>query len=37
MIEATYQAEVVPGFTLQPDLQVVMRPGGGWPTTGVGA
>ncbi|MGX7704478.1 carbohydrate porin [Methylobacterium sp. Gmos1] len=29
VIEATYQAEVLPGFTLQPDLQVVMRPGGG--------
>ena len=29
MVEATYQAEVVPGFTLQPDLQYVMRPGGG--------
>ena len=31
VIEATYQAEIVPGFTLQPDLQVVMRPGGGLP------
>ncbi|MEN3229385.1 MULTISPECIES: carbohydrate porin [Methylorubrum] len=29
VVEATYQAEVVPGFTLQPDLQYVMRPGGG--------
>ncbi|MGU3537699.1 carbohydrate porin [Methylobacterium sp. A54F] len=29
VIEATYQAEVVPGFTVQPDLQYVMRPGGG--------
>ncbi len=29
VIEATYQAEVVPGFTVQPDLQLVMRPGGG--------
>jgi porin len=29
VIEATYQAEVLPGFTLQPDLQFVMRPGGG--------
>lgn len=29
VIEATYQAEVVPGFTIQPDLQFVMRPGGG--------
>jgi porin len=29
VLEATYQAEVVPGFTLQQDLQVVMRPGGG--------
>lgn len=31
LIEATYQAEVVPGFTVQPDLQYVMRPGGGLP------
>lgn len=29
--EATYQAQVVPGFTLQPDLQYVVRPGGGIP------
>ncbi|AWN49126.1 carbohydrate porin [Methylobacterium terrae] len=29
VLEATYQAEVLPGFTLQPDLQYVMRPGGG--------
>ncbi|SEP24099.1 porin, OprB family [Methylobacterium sp. ap11] len=29
VIEATYQAEVLPGYTLQPDLQFVMRPGGG--------
>ncbi|GJE25763.1 carbohydrate porin [Methylobacterium organophilum] len=29
LIEATYQAEIVPGFTVQPDLQYVMRPGGG--------
>lgn len=29
VIEATYQAEVVPGLTVQPDLQYVMRPGGG--------
>ena len=28
LIEATYQAEVVPGFTLQPDFQYVFRPGG---------
>ena len=31
VVEATYQAEVVPGFTVQPDLQYVMRPGGGLP------
>ena len=31
LVEATYQAEVVPGFTLQPDVQYVMRPGGGIP------
>ncbi|WP_442919103.1 carbohydrate porin [Methylobacterium sp. Leaf118] len=34
VIEATYQAEIVPGFTLQPDLQYVMRPGGGLPDAG---
>ncbi len=27
-LELTYQAEVVPGLTLQPDLQYVIRPGG---------
>lgn len=30
VFEATYQAEVVPGLTVQPDLQYVMRPGGGF-------
>jgi len=29
VFEATYQAELVSGFTLQPDLQYVMQPGGG--------
>ena len=29
VIEATYQAVVVPGFTLQPDVQLVLHPGGG--------
>jgi porin len=29
VIEATYQALVVPGFTVQPDAQYVLRPGGG--------
>lgn len=29
VIEATYQAQVLPGLTMQPDLQYVMRPGGG--------
>ncbi|WP_430910729.1 carbohydrate porin [Methylobacterium sp. sgz302541] len=29
VIEATYQAEVVPGLTVQPDFQYVFRPGGG--------
>ncbi|MEH3119660.1 MAG: carbohydrate porin [Methylorubrum populi] len=29
VFEATYQAELLPGLTLQPDLQYVMRPGGG--------
>ena len=27
--ELTYQAEIVPGLTVQPDFQYVMRPGGG--------
>jgi len=27
LIEATYQAEVVPGVTLQPDAQYIIRPG----------
>ena len=31
LFEATYQAQVVPGFTLQPDVQYVIRPGGGIP------
>ncbi|MGX5776101.1 carbohydrate porin [Methylorubrum zatmanii] len=31
VFEATYQAELVPGLTLQPDLQYIMRPGGGLP------
>ena len=29
LIEATYQAVVVPGFTVQPDFQYIFRPGGG--------
>ena len=29
VVEATYQAVVVPGFTVQPDLQLILRPGGG--------
>ena len=29
VIEATYQAVVVPGFTLQPDVQYILHPGGG--------
>ena len=29
VVEATYQAVVVPGFTVQPDVQVVLHPGGG--------
>lgn len=28
-IELTYQAVVVPGWTIQPDIQVVINPGGG--------
>ena len=31
LVEATYQAQVVPGFTLQPDFQYVIRPGGNIP------
>ena len=31
VFEASYQAPIVPGFTLQPDLQYVVRPGGGIP------
>lgn len=29
VFEATYQALVVPGFTVQPDIQYVVRPGAG--------
>ena len=29
VFEATYQAQVVPGFTIQPDLQYIVRPGAG--------
>jgi porin len=29
IIEATYKAQIVPGLTIQPTLQYVMRPGGG--------
>ncbi|MCE4222668.1 carbohydrate porin [Methylobacterium sp. C25] len=29
VLELTYQAEIVPGLTVQPDFQYVMRPGGG--------
>lgn len=29
VLEATYQAEVIPGLTVQPDFQYVFRPGGG--------
>lgn len=28
VVELTYQAEIVPGFTVQPDVQYVIRPGG---------
>ena len=31
VVEASYQAQVVPGFTLQPDVQYIVRPGGGIP------
>lgn len=29
LIEVTYQAQIVPGWTIQPDFQYVFRPGGG--------
>ncbi|GJD70184.1 Porin B [Methylobacterium gnaphalii] len=29
VLEATYQALVVPGFTVQPDAQLILHPGGG--------
>ncbi len=29
LLEATYSAQVVPGWTLQPNVQYVIRPGGG--------
>lgn len=29
VLEATYQALVVPGFTVQPDVQYILRPGAG--------
>ena len=29
IVEATYQALIVPGFTVQPDAQFIMHPGGG--------
>jgi porin len=28
LIEVTYQAQVIPGWTVQPDFQYVFRPGG---------
>jgi len=31
LIEVTYQATVVPGFTVQPDFQYLFRPGGNVP------
>ena len=29
VLELTYQAQIVPGWTVQPDLQYIRRPGGG--------
>lgn len=29
LLEATYQAQIVPGFVIQPDFQYVFHPGGG--------
>jgi len=31
LIEATYQAQIVPGWSVQPDVQYIRRPGGGTP------
>ncbi|MGI3903662.1 MAG: carbohydrate porin [Janthinobacterium lividum] len=31
VFEATYQAQIVPGFTLQPDVQYIAHPGGSIP------
>jgi porin len=28
MVEVTYQAQIVPGWTVQPDFQYIWRPGG---------
>jgi porin len=33
VVEATYQYQVAPWWTLQPDLQVVVNPGAGIPST----
>jgi len=29
LVEATYQAQIVPGWSVQPDVQYIRRPGGG--------
>lgn len=34
IVEATYKAQIVPGLTVQPTLQYVMRPNGGPPEDG---
>ena len=28
MLEVTYQAQIVPGWTIQPDFQYIINPGG---------
>ena len=33
-IEATYVAEIVPGWSVQPDIQYIIRPGGNVPSPG---
>ena len=33
LLQATYQAQIIPGWTIQPDFQYVIRPSGGIPTT----
>jgi porin len=34
-LELTYKAQIIPGWTIQPDLQYVWRPGGNAPDPNV--